>query len=93
MWSTHKFSNRYYIIKELLDKYFENNKLTDISQEDDPFWDPPEQHLIGQAFLKLLSLAYVLDNPSNLTIVGDRGAIGILSVGLIMNNFNLINFL
>jgi recombinational DNA repair protein RecR len=47
MWDMKKFSNRYFIIKDILDNYFETNELTVQRQEDDPFWDPPEPYFIG----------------------------------------------
>ena len=31
----------------------------------------------------MLSLAYIMDNPSNLSLVGDKGKIGFISVNLI----------
>jgi hypothetical protein len=46
-----------------LDRYFENNEIPNLKNEDDPFWDPPEPHQIGVAIYKLLSLGYLLDNP------------------------------
>lgn len=68
-----KFFDRHVMIKELLDDYFESNELPELNEEKDPFWDPPEPQLIGQGFLKLLSIAYLLDNPSELIIVSDNG--------------------
>ena len=47
LWDLHKFANRYYIIKEMLEKYFETNQIPKTEKEDDPFWDPPEPRLIG----------------------------------------------
>lgn len=79
-WSLSKFLNRYFIIKEILDTYFESNQIPILTKDKDPFWDPPEQHLIGQGFLKLLSLAYLVDNPAELSLVGDNGAVGSLNV-------------
>ncbi len=54
-----------------------------VDQTDDPFWDPMEAHQIGQGFLKLVSLGYLIDNPVDLTLVGDHGACGTLKVNLI----------
>lgn len=80
-WDIEKFTSRYYMIKEMLDDYFETSAFPHLSNEEDPFWDPPEPQLIGQGFLKLLSIAYLLDNPTKLIMVGDNGQTGVLSVG------------
>lgn len=47
VWDLNKFHNRYYIIKEILDRYFETNEILKLDNKDDPFWDPPEPQLIG----------------------------------------------
>ncbi|EGR27406.1 kinesin motor domain protein [Ichthyophthirius multifiliis] len=83
VWDLEKFSNRYYIIKGLLDRYFESNKIVKLQKNEDPFWDPPESLMIGQSFLKLMGLSYALDSRSNLNLIGDNGQCGNLSVGLI----------
>ena len=54
LWDLEQFNNRYYMIKEVLDEYFESNHYERPSNEKDPFWDPPESQIIGQGFLKLL---------------------------------------
>ena len=79
-WNIKKFRNRYLFIKEILDRYFETNQIPILSKEDDPFWDPAEQHLIGQGYLKMLSLVYLVDNPAELTLVGENGTAGTLCV-------------
>ncbi|EAR96121.2 kinesin motor catalytic domain protein (macronuclear) [Tetrahymena thermophila SB210] len=86
VWDLEKFQNRYYIIKGLLDRYFETNQIPDLQQNEDPFWDPPEPFLIGQGFLKLLGLAYGLDSQTQITLVGDNGQCGYLNVGFIPCN-------
>lgn len=82
-WEVSKFSNRYYLIKDILENYFETNELPILSKEQDPFWDPPEPHLIGQSFLKLMSLAYILDYSCELAIVGEKGSCGSLNVKVV----------
>lgn len=83
-WNIKKFLNRYLFIKDILDRYFETNQIPILSKEKDPFWDPPEQHLIGQGYLKMLSLAYLVDNPAELNIVGENGVTGTLTVKIII---------
>ena len=83
-WDLDKFANRYFMIKELLERYFEDNQsIMKLPNEEDPFFDYPQHICFGQGFLKLLSIAYLLDNPIDLTIVGDSGQVGILFVNLI----------
>ena len=48
MWEMSKFSNRYFIIKDILENYFETNEPCTLKQDDDPFWDPPEPYFMGQ---------------------------------------------
>lgn len=79
-WDMEKFQSRYYMIKDRLDDFFETNEYVQEDNEQDPFWDPPEPILLGQGYLKLMSLAFLLDNPSELILVGDNGQIGTLNV-------------
>jgi hypothetical protein len=83
LWKLSKFSNRYYIIKDVLEKYYETNTLPAMNNINDPFWDPPEAHLIGQGFLSLQSLGYLIDNPAELSLVGDTGECGKIVCNLV----------
>ena len=47
IWDKKKFLNRYYMIKDLLDQYYENGIPPELDLSMDPFYDPPEPHLIG----------------------------------------------
>ena len=87
-WDLNKFSTRYFLIKELLDEYHITNKIPNVSQDKDPFWDPPEHLRVGEGYLKLMSLAYLMDNPNELVIVGDEGEAGLLEVDIIPANEN-----
>jgi len=83
-WDLDKFANRYFMIKELLEQYFEDNcTIEGLTESEDPFFDYPKHICYGQGFLKMLSIAYLLDNPIDLTIVGDTGQVGMLDVNLI----------
>lgn len=81
-WDINKFTSRYFLIRELLDQYYITDEIVKPSKEEDPFWDPPEPQLIGEGYLKLMSLAYLLDNPNQLIIVGDEGKIATLEVNI-----------
>ena len=41
------------MIRDILEQYYEDFNVPRMKPEDDPFWDPPEPKLIGQAFIKL----------------------------------------
>jgi kinesin family protein 13 len=81
-WDINKFTSRYFLIRELLDQFYITEEIVKPSKEEDPFWDPPEPQLIGEGYLKLMSLAYLLDNPNQLIIVGDEGKIATLEVNI-----------
>jgi hypothetical protein len=36
-----------FIIRELLEEFFDEGELPEFEDEDDPFWDPPTPMLIG----------------------------------------------
>lgn len=80
MWDYKKFNSRYYLIKELSERFFENNEIPDTSKENDPFWDPPDYLLVGQSFLKLLSLGLLMDYQDSLNLVGDNGQNGTIEL-------------
>ena len=42
--------------------------------------------MIGQGYLKLLSLAYLIDNPTEIPLVGDNGQVGTLAVNVVPAN-------
>ncbi|EGR29233.1 kinesin motor domain protein [Ichthyophthirius multifiliis] len=86
IWDHTKFNERYYMIKDLLEKYFETNTLPVIDPSNDPFCDPPEPHLIGNGYFKLLYLAYFMDSVMDLSIVGENGQCGSLNVSIIPCN-------
>lgn len=75
-WTTDKFQNRLYIMRELLDEFFESNQIPQKSKDEDPFWDPTEPQLIGQSYLQLKNLAYVLDNSADIAVLSTDGTDG-----------------
>lgn len=82
-WDLETFSTRYYMIKDLLEEYHMTNSIPELAQDDDPFWDPPSHLKVGDGYLKLMSLAYLMDNNVELIVVGDDGEAGLLEVNLI----------
>ena len=39
-WDVETLSNRYYIIKDMSEQYFETGTIPILDQNNDPFWDP-----------------------------------------------------
>ena len=52
-----------------MEDYFENQEIPQLSQEEDPFWDPPEPMLVGRAYYRLAHLANLFDNPYDTKII------------------------
>jgi len=40
-WTTDKFENRVFMMRDLLEEFYENDELPEVKKEKDPFWDPP----------------------------------------------------
>lgn len=83
-WDIEKFGYRYYLIKDLWEKYLETGEVPPAPHnEEDPFWDVTEHIQVGNGFLTMLSLAYMLDQDSELALVAENGECGMLEVSLI----------
>mmetsp|Transcript_47391 Transcript_47391/g.122601 ORF Transcript_47391/g.122601 Transcript_47391/m.122601 type:complete len:1100 (-) Transcript_47391:1232-4531(-) len=75
VWTAEKFNDRLYMFRDLFERMSdvpEGQKL-DIPKEEDPFWDPPEPHLIGNAHVYLKFLYHVLELQYNPVIIDYRG--------------------
>lgn len=83
IWSLSKFRNRYFFIKEIFDRFLEIGNAPLLSNEEDPFWDPENPFCFGKSFLKLNNLAYLIDSPMELNILGNQGKLGLLKINLI----------
>ena len=56
----------------------------ELEPSDDPFFDYAEPLLIGQGYYKLEPLAYLIDNPATISIIGTTSAInGKLEVNIV----------
>lgn len=80
LWELRTFKNRYFMIKDLLEKYYETNELPKVDQEDDPFWDPPVAHTLAQAHLLMVPIGHLLDIDVDLPLINETGSIGTLKV-------------
>lgn len=70
LWDLNKFSNRYYMLKDLVDQYFATNVLPVVPQNEDPFWDPEEPVFIGNAYTYMKGLLHLMDNPETIPVIG-----------------------
>jgi len=74
-WDRGKFTNRRYIMQELYQRFLDGDEtVKNIPKEEDPFWEPPEDVLIGSANVFLQSLSYALDFDDKLTITDYKGS-------------------
>lgn len=71
------------MFRELLDSYYLTGQLPQLSLDEDPFYDPREPVVLGEGFVKLMSLAYLVDNPNDLILVGDNGQVAEINLNLI----------
>ena len=66
------------MIREVLSEYFESNTIPDFNDKDeDPFWDPPQPILIGNSYLSLKSLSYMLEHELSAKIFSPEGSKGV----------------
>lgn len=75
LWDRGKFTNRRFIMQELYQRHLDGDEtVSKIPQDEDPFWEPPEDVLIGSANVFLQSLSYALDFDDKLTITDYKGS-------------------
>lgn len=84
-WNTETFTNRYDMMKDLFDKYNdEDYDLENLKREDDPLWDDPKPTLLGYGFYKLEPLAYLMANETQSLILSPNGmTMGSMTVDVI----------
>ena len=84
-WNTETFQNRYDLMKELFNKYNEEElELQNLKKEEDPLWDEGKPLLLGYAFYRLEPVAYLMSNQSTIPIISPEGNImGSIDVDII----------
>ena len=89
-WSTETFHNRYDLMKELFNKFNDDDlDIQNLKKEDDPLWDEGKPQLLGYAFYKLEPVAYLMSNQSVISIVSPNGNIvGKIEVDIIPHDEN-----
>ncbi|XP_048735911.1 kinesin-like protein KIF28 isoform X5 [Ostrea edulis] len=73
LWERGKFITRRYLIQELYQKFLDGEDISNIPKEQDPFWEPTEDVLVGTSNLFLQSLSYCLDFEDTLNISDYKG--------------------
>lgn len=64
-------------MRDLVNEFFESGDLVKLSHDEDPFWDPPEPMLIGQSFMSLKNLGYLIENEMESKILSSEGNSGV----------------
>ncbi|XP_068725304.1 kinesin-like protein KIF28 [Montipora capricornis] len=73
LWDRGKFLNRRFLMQDLYQRSMDGEDLSKLPKEEDPFWEPPEDVLIGTASVFLQSLSYALDFDDKLAITDYKG--------------------
>lgn len=71
MWTEDKFTDRLYMMKDMYNTFVQFGELTLPEKEFDPFWDENEPIFIGMGFYMLKGLAYMIDNPVDICLIGN----------------------
>ena len=75
-WNTETFHNRYDLMKEMFNKYNDEDfDILHMKNDDDPLWDQPQNLLMGYAFYKLEPIGYLMGNESEISIISPGGEI------------------
>jgi len=70
------------MMRDVVNTYTETGEIEQL--EEDPFSDQIEPLLIGQGYYKLEGLAYLIDNPATISIIGTTSQVmGRLEVNII----------
>ena len=73
-WTADTFHDRYDSLKELYNKYMEENEdISKIPNEEDPLYDNPHKALLGYAFYKLEPVAFLMNNCTSIPIIAVNG--------------------
>jgi len=55
-WSLDEFEERLFALRNMLNKFESSNKIQELKNEEDPFWDPTSHILIGKVSVQLKNL-------------------------------------
>lgn len=69
-WGIEKFTDRLVMMRDLLSVYETSGEIAEVDLNDNPFIDVPQASLIGTGYYKLEPLGYLIDNPSQISLIG-----------------------
>nr|XP_006814113.1 PREDICTED: kinesin-like protein KIF28P-like [Saccoglossus kowalevskii] len=74
LWERGKFMNRRYLMQDLYQRWLDGDEdVNKIPKEEDPFWEPTEDVMIGSCNAFLQSLGYALDFDDGLAVTDYKG--------------------
>lgn len=85
-WDLSKLNDRYFLIRERLEKYFETEVLESLEKDKDPFWDPEEAIDLGRAYISLRPISFLFDLEKTLKIYHETDTIGEVCIRLFPSN-------
>ena len=87
-WTPDTFHDRYDSLKELYNKYMEENyDLTKVPNEENPLYDTPHKSLLGYAFYKLEPLSFLMNNCTSIPIISVNGDLeGTIVIDIVPTN-------
>lgn len=72
-WDRNKFRERLLVMRDLLATYeLEGEINNEMNQEENPFTDTNEPSLIGEGYYRLEGLAFLIDNPVEINLIGSN---------------------
>lgn len=70
IWTVDKFKDKLDMMRDVVNTFTETGEVPQMEPDDDPFYDEIQPLLIGQGYYKLEPLAYLIDNPAVISIIG-----------------------
>ena len=72
IWDRNKFKDRLMVMRDLLATYEEQGEVSGLNNGDNPFMDINEPSVIGLGHYRLEPLAYLIDNPLIINLIGSN---------------------
>ena len=72
IWDRAKFKDRLMVMRDLLSVYENEGDVDSLAADDNPFADTQEPTIIGEGYFRLEPLAYLIDNPCTIDLIGSN---------------------
>ena len=82
IWDLDTFDDRFSMIQEQMNYFYDYNELKYKSNKTDPFWDPPGLIFYGEAVSKIKDIIYRFDMGSKIIITSYEGEVGTLEFSM-----------